>query len=71
MGIETDSCQDAVAGAVEQLADRGSINPRLLDNIEDKCGVVECTVNAAGVLVCGNCSIEFDAAHEPHLVCPE
>lgn len=56
VGIETESCQDAVAGAEEQLADRGSINPRLLDNTEDKCGVEECTVNAAGVLVCGEAS---------------
>ncbi|MEK6868828.1 MAG: hypothetical protein AABX74_01250 [Nanoarchaeota archaeon] len=57
VGLETESCQDALAGAEEQLADRGSINPRLLDNIEDKCGV--------------ECSIEFDAAHEPVLVCGE
>ncbi len=56
-GLETESCQDALAGAEEQLADRGSINPRLLDNTEDKCGV--------------ECSIEFDAAHEPVLVCGE
>lgn len=55
VGLETESCQDALAGAEEQLADRGSINPRLLDNIEDKCGV--------------ECSIEFDAAREPVLVC--
>ncbi len=57
VGLETESCQDALAGAEEQLADRGIINPRLLDNIEDKCGV--------------ECSIEFDAAHEPVLVCGE
>ena len=71
VGLETESCQDAVAGAVEQLADRGSINPRLLDNIEDKCGVEGCTVDATGELVCGDCSIEFDAAHKPVLVCGE
>jgi len=74
VGIETESCQDAVAGAVEQLADRGTINPRLLDNIEDKCGVGECRIESDAahepVLVCGDCSIEFDAAREPHLVCP-
>ncbi len=57
VGLETESCQNALAGAEEQLADRGSINPRLLDNIEDKCGV--------------ECSVEFDAAHEPVLVCEE
>ena len=57
VGLDTESCQDAVAGAEEQLADRGTINPRLLDNIEDKCGV--------------ECSIESDAAHEPVLVCGE
>ncbi|MBU2503541.1 MAG: hypothetical protein KJ879_00605 [Nanoarchaeota archaeon] len=57
VGLETESCQGALAGAEEQLADRGIINPRLLDNIEDKCGV--------------ECSIEFDAAHEPVLVCEE
>ena len=56
-GLDTESCQDAVAGAEEQLADRGTINPRLLDNIEDKCGV--------------ECRIEFDVAHEPVLVCGE
>ena len=55
VGLETESCQDALAGAEEQLINRRSINPRLLDNIEDKCGV--------------ECSIEFDAAHQPHLVC--
>lgn len=58
VGIETESCQDALAGAGEQLADRGDINPHLLANIEDKCGVV-------------GCSIESDAAHEPTLVCGE
>ena len=57
VGLETESCQSALAGAEEQLADRGTINPRLLDNIEDKCGV--------------ECSIGFDAAHEPVLVCGE
>ena len=57
VGIETDSCQDARAGAEEQLADRGTINPRLLDNIVDKCGV--------------ECTIESDAAQEPVLVCGE
>ena len=57
VGLETESCQSALAGAEEQLADRGTINPRLLDNIEDKCGV--------------ECSIGFDAAHEPVLVCEE
>ena len=56
-GLDTESCQDAVAGAREQLQDRGDVNPRLLANIEDKCGV--------------KCSIEFDAAHEPVLVCGE
>ena len=43
VGLETESCQGALAGAEEQLADRGIINPRLLDNIEDKCGV-ECSI---------------------------
>jgi len=57
VGIETESCRDAIAGAEEQLRDRGSINPRLLDNIEDKCGV--------------ECIIDFDAAHEPVLLCGE
>lgn len=57
VGLETESCQSALAGAEEQLADRGTINPRLLANVEDKCGV--------------ECSIEFDAAHEPVLVCGE
>ena len=42
VGLETESCQDALAGAEEQLADRGKVNPRLLANIEDKCGVEEC-----------------------------
>jgi len=55
VGLETESCLDAIAGAAEQLADRGTIDSRLLDNIEDKCEVA--------------CSIEFDAAHEPVLVC--
>ena len=57
VGLETESCQSALAGAEEQLADRGTINPRLLNNIEDKCGV--------------ECRIGFDAAHEPVLVCGE
>ena len=57
VGIETESCQSALAGAEEQLIDRGTINSRLLDNIEDKCGV--------------ECSIEFNAAHEPFLDCEE
>ena len=57
IGIDTESCQDALAGAEEQLQDRGEVNPRLLANIEDKCGV--------------ECTIEFDAAHEPVLVCGE
>jgi len=57
VGLETESCQDALAGAEEQLVDRRHINPRLLDNIEDKCGV--------------ECSIESDAAHEPVLICGE
>ena len=61
VGIETDSCQDAYAGAEEQLQDRGDVNPRLLDNIEDKCGFE----------FDENCSIEFDVANEPHLVCEE
>jgi len=38
VGIETESCQDAYAGAEEQLQDRGEVNLRLLANIEDKCG---------------------------------
>ena len=37
VGIETESCQDALAGAEEQFQDRGDVNPRLLDNIVDKC----------------------------------
>ncbi|MBI2075837.1 MAG: hypothetical protein HYT72_01145 [Candidatus Aenigmarchaeota archaeon] len=61
VGLDTESCQDAYAGAEEQLADRGTINPRLLANIEDKCGFE----------FDENCSIEFDAAHEPVLVCGE
>jgi len=61
VGIETESCQDAYAGAEEQFQDRGYVNPRLLANIEDKCGFE----------FDENCSIEFDAAHEPVLVCGE
>ena len=61
VGIETESCQDAYAGAEEQFQDRGEVNPHLLDNIEDKCGFE----------FDENCSIEFDAAHEPVLVCEE
>ena len=61
VGIETESCQDAYAGAEEQFQDRGEVNPRLLANIEDKCGFE----------FDENCSIEFDAAHEPVLVCGE
>ncbi|MCH8003943.1 MAG: hypothetical protein IH934_04915 [Nanoarchaeota archaeon] len=57
-GLDTESCQDALTGAEEQLTDRGTINPRLLNNTEDKCGV-------------GECRIEFDAANEPILVCGE
>ena len=59
VGIETESCQDAYAGAEEQFQDRGEVNPRLLANIKDKCGF-EFDVN---------CSIEFDAVHEPVLDC--
>ena len=59
VGIETESCQDAYAGAEEQFQDRGEVNPRLLANIEDKCGFE----------FDENCTIEFDAAHEPVLVC--
>ena len=55
VGLETESCQSALSGAEEQLANRGSINLRLLSNIEDKCGV--------------KCGIEFDAAHASQLVC--
>src|SRR3989338_7890643 len=61
VGIETESCQDAYAGAEEQFQDRGEVNPRLLANIEDKCGFE----------FDENCSIEFDAAREPVLVCGE
>ena len=61
VGIETESCQDAYAGAEEQFQDRGDVNPRLLDNIKDKCGFE----------FDENCSIEFDAAREPVLVCGE
>ncbi len=61
VGIETESCQDAYAGAEEQFQDRGAVNPRLLANIEDKCGFE----------FDENCSIEFDAAHEPVFVCGE
>jgi len=61
VGIETESCQDAYAGAEEQLQDRGEVNPHLLDNIEDKCGFE----------FDENCSIEFDVANEPVLVCGE
>src|SRR3989338_6929958 len=61
VGIETESCQDAYAGAEEQFQDRSYVNPRLLANIEDKCGFE----------FDENCSIEFDAAHEPVLVCGE
>ena len=61
VGIETKSCQDAYAGAKEQFQDRGKVNPRLLTNIEDKC---EFEFDE-------NCSIEFDAAREPALVCGE
>jgi len=61
VGIETESCQDAYAGAEEQFQDRGEVNPRLLANIEDKCGFE----------FDENCSIEFDAAREPVLVCEE
>ena len=61
VGIETESCQDAYAGAEEQFQDRGYVNPRLLANIEDKCGFE----------FDENCSIESDAAHEPVLVCGE
>ena len=57
VGLETESCQDALAGGEEQLADTGTINSHLLDNIEDKCGV--------------ECRIESDAAQEPVLVCGE
>jgi len=56
-GFDTESCQDALAGADEQLADRGTINPHLLDNIDDKCGVgepcitrEECGVKGGSVL---------------------
>src|SRR3989344_2257592 len=49
------------AAAEEQFQDRGYVNPRLLANIEDKCGFE----------FDENCSIEFDAAHEPVLVCGE
>ena len=59
VGIETESCQDAYAGAEEQFQDRGNVNPHLLDNVKDKCGFE----------FDENCSIEFDAAHEPVLVC--
>jgi len=61
VGIETESCQDAYAGAEEQFQDRGEVNPRSLANIEDKCGFE----------FDENCSIEFDAAREPVLVCGE
>ncbi len=57
VGLETESCQSALAGAEEQLADRGTVNPRLLDNIEDKCGV--------------ECSTELDERNKPTLVCEE
>ena len=61
VGIETKSCQDAYAGAEKQFQDRGEVNPRLLANIEDKCGFE----------FDENCSIEFDAARKPVLVCGE
>ena len=61
VGIKTKSCQDAYAGAEEQFQDRGEVNPRLLATIEDKCGFE----------FDENCSIEFDAAHGPALVCGE
>ncbi|MBI2084670.1 MAG: hypothetical protein HYT70_03620 [Candidatus Aenigmarchaeota archaeon] len=61
VGIETESCQDAYAGAEEQFQDRGEVNLRLLANIEDKCGFE----------FDENCNIEFDAANEPVLVCEE
>src|SRR3989338_6830898 len=61
VGIGTESCQDAYAGAEEQFQDRGEVNPRLLANIEDKCGFE----------FDESCTIEFDAAHEPVLVCGE
>ena len=61
VGIETESCQDAYVGAEEQFQDRSYVNPRLLANIEDKCGFE----------FDENCSIESDAAHEPVLVCGE
>jgi len=44
VGLETDSCQGALAGAEEQFNDRGKVNPRLLANIEDKCGIGEACI---------------------------
>ena len=77
-GLNTESCQGALAGTADQLANRGEVNPRLLANVEDKCGFTECRVSPGNVaippgLVCGNavCGLIFDAAHEPTLICEE
>lgn len=78
VGLNTESCQGALAGTAGQLADRGEVNPRLLANVEDKCGFTECQVipGTAAIppqLFCESvfCGLTFDAAHEPTLICEE
>lgn len=77
VGLTTESCQGALAGTAGQLADRGEVNPRLLANVEDKCGFTGCQVTSSDnaaippQLVCENavCGLTFDAANEPTLTC--
>src|SRR3989344_4523170 len=78
VGLDTESCQGALAGTADQLVNRGKVNPKLLANVEDKCGLTECRVVPGTAaqppqLVCGNttCNLVFDAANEPTLVCEQ